>query len=74
MNYPGLMTYPSDVRVTLGLEDIPKKWYNIAADLPEPLPPPLNPGTKEPIKFEEMRAIFPDEITRRSLTSVGMSM
>jgi len=58
----------SDIRVTLGIEDIPKKWYNIAADLPEKLPPPLNPGTKEPIKFEEFRAIFPDEIIRQEMS------
>jgi len=58
----------SDIRVTLGIEDIPKKWYNIAADLPEKLPPPLNPGTKEPIRFEEFRAIFPDEIIRQEMS------
>ena len=28
--------------------DIPTSWYNIQADLPEPLPPILHPGTKEP--------------------------
>jgi len=66
---PGYMTHPSDLRVTLGIEDIPNKWYNIAADLPEPLPPPLNPGTKEPIKFEEFRAIFPDEIIRQEMST-----
>ena len=30
-------------------KDIPKFWYNIQADLPQPLPPVLNPGTGEPI-------------------------
>ena len=59
----------SDIRVTLGIDDIPKKWYNIAADMPEPLPPPLNPATREPIKFEEMRAIFPDEIIRQEMST-----
>jgi len=63
------MTQASDLRVTLGIDDIPKRWYNIAADLPEPLPPPLNPGTREPIKFEEFRAIFPDEIIRQEMSS-----
>jgi len=63
------MTHASDIRVTLGIDDIPKKWYNIAADLPEPLPPPLNPGTKEPLKFEEFRAIFPDEIIRQEMST-----
>lgn len=59
----------SDIRVTLGIDDIPKKWYNIAADMPEPLPPPLNPATREPIKFEEMRAIFPDEVIRQEMST-----
>jgi tryptophan synthase beta chain len=63
------MTHTSDIRVTLGIDDIPKKWYNIAADLPEPLPPPLNPGTKEPLKFEEFRAIFPDEIIKQEMST-----
>jgi len=61
------MTQPSDIRVTLGIDDIPKKWYNIAADLD--LPPPLHPGTKEPLKFEEFRAIFPDEIIRQEMST-----
>ncbi len=61
------MTQPSDIRVTLGIDDIPKKWYNIAADLP--LPPPLHPGTREPLKFEEFRAIFPDEIIRQEMST-----
>ncbi|MBA7470388.1 Tryptophan synthase beta chain [subsurface metagenome] len=29
-------------------KDMPTAWYNIQADLPEPLPPLLHPGTKEP--------------------------
>ena len=38
---------------------IPKAWYNIAADLPAPLPPPLNPGTGQPIGPDDLSAIFP---------------
>ncbi len=29
-------------------KEVPTSWYNIQADLPEPLPPLLHPGTKEP--------------------------
>ncbi len=29
--------------------DIPEKWYNVAADLPEPLAPPLDPRTQRPL-------------------------
>jgi len=31
--------------INLEAKDIPKQWYNIQADLPNPIPPPLNPGT-----------------------------
>ena len=59
----------SDIRITLGIEEIPKKWYNIIADFPEEMPPPLHPGTKEPVKAEDFRAIFPDEIIRQEMST-----
>lgn len=46
-------------KVLLNESDIPKKWYNIAPDLPRPLDPPLNPETKEPIGPEALAPIFP---------------
>ena len=36
------------VKFILDEKDMPTSWYNIQADLPEPLPPLLHPGTKEP--------------------------
>ncbi len=38
---------------------LPRAFYNIKADLPSPPKPPLHPGTKEPIKPEDLEAIFP---------------
>jgi len=35
----------------LDQKDMPTHWYNIQADLPEPLPPLLHPGTKEPTRL-----------------------
>ncbi len=49
----------NDSRFDLTARQMPTHWYNIAADFKEPMAPPLNPGTKEPIKPEEMEAIFP---------------
>jgi tryptophan synthase beta chain len=46
-------------KITLDENDIPKKWYNIQADLKTPLDPPLNPKTKEPIGPDDLKAIFP---------------
>ena len=46
-------------KITLPLKDMPRQWYNIQADLPTPLDPPLHPGTKEPIGPDDLSAIFP---------------
>ena len=37
-----------DTKILLTEKEIPTSWYNIQADLPEPLPPLRHPGTKEP--------------------------
>jgi len=36
------------LRVDLPVDEIPKFWYNITPDMPEPCPPPLDPVTKAP--------------------------
>jgi len=46
-------------RVLLSEDEMPTHWYNILPDLPEPLPPPLHPVTKEPVKPEDLKPIFP---------------
>ncbi len=46
-------------RVHLQESDIPTHWYNIVPDLPTPPPPPLHPGTKEPLQPQDLAAIFP---------------
>jgi tryptophan synthase beta chain len=47
------------IKFLLPEERIPRAWYNIAADLPQPLPPPLHPGTGKPIGPDDLSAIFP---------------
>ena len=39
--------------------EMPTQWYNIIPDLPNPLPPPLNPQTMEPIGPEDLAPLFP---------------
>ena len=46
-------------RVNLPLSEIPASWYNVLADLPEPLPPPLHPGTGQPLGPQDLAPIFP---------------
>ena len=43
----------------LAENEIPTRWYNIAADLPVPLPPPLHPGTHQPIGPDDLAPLFP---------------
>jgi len=47
------------MRYLLDESGLPKAWYNIAADLPQPLPPVLHPGTMEPIGPDDLAPLFP---------------
>ena len=47
------------VKYLLDEEHLPKTWYNLAADLPEPLPPVLHPGTGQPIGPDDLAPLFP---------------
>ena len=49
----------TDTKISLPESAIPTHYYNIAPDLPTPLPPPLHPGTKQPIGPEMLAPIFP---------------
>ena len=55
-------------RFDLTQADIPKTWYNLLTDFPEPLPPPLHPGTKQPIPPEALLAIFPENLVRQEMS------
>ncbi len=46
-------------------EFLPKAFYNIKADLPSPPKPPLHPGTRQPIKPEDLEPIFPLSFIRQ---------
>lgn len=54
--------------VFLSQDDIPDHWYNIQADLPEPLPPPLDPATKKPMSPEPLFRIFPRELVMQEVS------
>jgi tryptophan synthase beta chain len=53
----------------LELDEIPTSWYNIQADLPEPLPPPLDPSTSKPINPEMLERIFAKELVRQEVSA-----
>ena len=47
------------IKYLLSEDRIPKAWYNIQADLPEPLPPVIHPGTGQPIGPDDLAPLFP---------------
>ena len=55
-------------RIQLDAADIPTHWYNVAADLPSPLAPPLGPDGK-PATPEQMGAIFPGAILEQEMST-----
>jgi len=57
------------VRVLLDEKDLPQYWYNLAADLPFPLEPPLNPATREPIGPEDLAPIFPRSLIEQEVSN-----
>jgi tryptophan synthase beta chain len=56
------------VKVTLADHEIPRQWYNIQADLPTPLRPPLHPATGKPVGPEDMAPIFPMNIIEQEMS------
>jgi tryptophan synthase beta chain len=46
-------------RYDLPQSAIPRQWLNIQPDLPRPLPPPLHPGTHQPISPDDLAPLFP---------------
>ena len=51
-------------KVVLDERAIPQVWYNLQADLP-PLPPPLHPVTREPLKADDLADLSADLMHRR---------
>ena len=48
--------------------EIPTHWYNVLADMPEPMAPPLHPGTKQPVTLSDMTAIFPENLVMQEMS------
>jgi len=48
--------------------EMPTSWYNIQADLPEPLPPVLHPATGKPVTADDLKAIFPMELIKQEVS------
>ena len=55
-------------RYVLDEKDLPTAWYNVAADLPEPLPPYLGPDG-QPVRPEQLAAIFPVDLLEQEMST-----
>jgi tryptophan synthase beta chain len=56
-------------KYVLDESQMPTRWYNIVPDLPEPPPPPLHPGTREPIGPEALAPLFPMALIEQEVTA-----
>ena len=52
----------------LSEKEMPTRWYNIMADMPNKPLPPLHPGTRQPIKAEDLAPIFPMELIKQEVS------
>ena len=52
-------------KIVLNEAEIPMKWYNIVADMPNKPMPILHPGTKQPMKTEELYPLFAEELAQQ---------
>ena len=57
------------VKFVLDESRLPTAWYNLAADLPSPPPPPLHPGTGQPIGPDDLAPLFPMEIILQEVST-----
>jgi tryptophan synthase beta chain len=56
-------------RIQLDIEDTPKEFLNILPHLKNPLPPPLNPETEEPVSPDALLALFPKECVMQEVSN-----
>jgi len=57
------------VKIMLNDDDIPKQWYNILADLPSPMRPPLHPGTGKPVSPQDLAPVFPMNLIEQEMST-----
>ncbi len=56
-------------KFVLSDQDMPRKWYNIMADLPNGMEPPLHPGTGQPCGPEDLAPIFPMNLIEQEVST-----
>ena len=54
-------------KIYLEENELPRQWYNVRADMKNKPAPLLNPGTLEPLKFEDLEPMFCSELVKQEL-------
>jgi tryptophan synthase beta chain len=57
------------MKVLLNDDEIPRQWYNILADMPTPMLPPLHPGTGKPVGPQDLAPIFPMNLIEQEVST-----
>jgi tryptophan synthase beta chain len=57
------------VKYLLDESKLPTRWYNLAADLPSPPPPPLHPGTLQPLGPDDLAPLFPMSLIAQEVST-----
>lgn len=63
------MTRPETTKFILPESEMPGAWYNIAADMPVPMPPVLHPVTHQPVGPADLVPLFPMELIRQEVST-----
>jgi tryptophan synthase beta chain len=56
-------------KVLLADDEIPRQWYNVLADLPTPMFPPLHPGTGKPVGPDDLAPVFPMNLIEQEVST-----
>ena len=59
----------TQLKVILSEDKVPTEYYNIQHDLPEPLPPPLDPRTMQPMAPEPLLRLFSKECVMQEVST-----
>src|SRR5512137_963519 len=57
------------VKYLLDESRIPRRWYNLLADLPKPPPPVLHPGTMKPVGPDDLAPLFPMALIQQEVST-----
>jgi tryptophan synthase beta chain len=63
------MIMSTPTKIYLDESEMPTRWYNVVADLPEPPPPPLHPGTHQPATGDDFAALFPKALIEQEMSA-----